>query len=180
MRPRGAPQGLLLIRVYPAEIKPQDFSQHEIYYGLLANLSNTKDIHHLCSGWPCVIARKYLGYPRVLGNKTFITMDSERGGGAKALSPTDWNSWGETQIIWQQGNMGLMERLDQGYLRPVLEHTETNMSRPGIEQASQASTLAKSYSNSLLNCYSEPLHGLLFTPTTRIMIQGPARSAASS
>ncbi len=63
--------------------------------------------------------------------------------------------------------MGLMERLDQGgHIHPLLEHPETNMSWPGIEPgspASQASTLAKSYSNSLLNCYSEPLQSLVYS-----------------
>jgi hypothetical protein len=59
--------------------------------------------------------------------------------------------------------LGLMKRLDQGHLHPLLEHPETNMSRPGIEQASQASNLAKSYSNSLLNCYSEPLQSLVYS-----------------
>jgi hypothetical protein len=58
-----------------------------------------------------------------------------------------------------------MKRLDQGHLQilhPLLEHPETNESWPGIEHgqtASQASTVAKSYSNSLCCCYSEPLHG---------------------
>jgi hypothetical protein len=42
-----------------------------------------------------------------------------------------------------------MERFDQGHLHPLLEHPETNMPRP---PASQASTLAKSYPNSV--CYN--------------------------
>jgi hypothetical protein len=45
-----------------------------------------------------------------------------------------------------------MERPDQGHLHPQLEHPETKMSRPGIKPGSpalQASTLAKSYLNSL-------------------------------
>ncbi len=53
-----------------------------------------------------------------------------------------------------------VKRLNQGHLHPLLEHPETKMSRPGIvprPPASQASTLAKSYSNSLWCCYSEPL-----------------------
>ncbi len=52
-----------------------------------------------------------------------------------------------------------MKRLDKGNLHPLLEHPETNMSLPGIKPgspASQASTLAKSYSNCCSN--SEPLH----------------------
>jgi hypothetical protein len=59
-----------------------------------------------------------------------------------------------------------MERLDQGHLHPLLEHPETNMSRPGNEPgppASQARTLAKSYSNSLFTCYSEPLQSLVYS-----------------
>ncbi len=55
---------------------------------------------------------------------------------------------------------GELKRLDQGHLHPLLEHPETNMSRPGIEPgppASGASTPAKSYSNRLCWCYSEPL-----------------------
>ncbi len=48
----------------------------------------------------------------------------------------------------------IMERLDQGHLHPLLEHPETIEPEP---PASQASTLAKSYSHSLLSCYSEPL-----------------------
>ncbi len=43
-----------------------------------------------------------------------------------------------------------MERLDQGDLTRIREHTETNMSRLGMEPrppASQASTVAKAYSN---------------------------------
>jgi hypothetical protein len=45
-----------------------------------------------------------------------------------------------------------MKRLDLGHLHPLLEHLKTKMSRPGIKPglpASQASTLAKSYSNSV-------------------------------
>ncbi len=55
-----------------------------------------------------------------------------------------------------------MERLDQGHLHPLLEHPETNMSRPGIEPRSPA--LRRSgYSNKELfeqhvNGYSEHLH----------------------
>jgi hypothetical protein len=54
------------------------------------------------------------------------------------------------------------EELDQDHLHPLREHTETNMSRPGIEPgppASQASTPAKRYLNSLFCYYSESLHG---------------------
>jgi hypothetical protein len=46
-------------------------------------------------------------------------------------------------------SLGPMKRLDQGHLQPLQEHPETNMPRPGIKPgppASQASTLAKSYS----------------------------------
>jgi hypothetical protein len=70
-----------------------------------------------------------------------------------------------------------MKRRDQGHLHPLLEHPETNMSRPGIEPvplASQASTLAKSYSNTICCYYSEPilLHknpSLLSVSVTRIL-----------
>jgi hypothetical protein len=46
-----------------------------------------------------------------------------------------------------------MEKLAQSHLHPPLELPETNMSRSGIKPGSpstQASTLAKTYSNSLL------------------------------
>jgi hypothetical protein len=46
-----------------------------------------------------------------------------------------------------------IERLDQGHLHPLIEKPETDMSRPGIERwppQREASTIAKSYSNSLL------------------------------
>jgi hypothetical protein len=48
-------------------------------------------------------------------------------------------------IVRTAHNVGVttMKRLDQDDLHPLLEHPETNMSWP------QASTLAKSYSNSL-------------------------------
>jgi hypothetical protein len=36
-----------------------------------------------------------------------------------------------------------MERLDQGLLHPLLEHPETNMSRPGIEPGPPASHAIK-------------------------------------
>jgi hypothetical protein len=53
-------------------------------------------------------------------------------------------------------NLQIIEGLDQGHLSPLLE---TDMSRPGIERW-EASTLAKSYSNSFLitiqNIYMRP------------------------
>ncbi len=51
----------------------------------------------------------------------------------------------------------VLKRLDQGHIHPLQEHLETNMSQPRIEPGSQASTLAKSYSNIFCYCYSEPL-----------------------
>ncbi len=48
-----------------------------------------------------------------------------------------------------------MKRLDQGHLHPKVE-----LPRPGIEPGPlqwEASTLEKGHSNSLFNCYSEPL-----------------------
>jgi hypothetical protein len=53
----------------------------------------------------------------------------------------------------RQQNKRINERLDQGHLHPLLEQAETDISRPGIEQGPprwEASTLAKSYSNSQL------------------------------
>jgi hypothetical protein len=53
-----------------------------------------------------------------------------------------------------------MERLDQGHLNSLLEHYETNMSRPGIKPwlpVLQASTLTKTFLNSLCCCYLELL-----------------------
>ncbi len=43
-----------------------------------------------------------------------------------------------------------MERLGQGYLHSLVEQLETDMPRPGIKPGWEASTLAKSYLNSLL------------------------------
>jgi hypothetical protein len=53
------------------------------------------------------------------------------------------------EISWY-GKLSTTKRLDQGHLHPLLKHPETNMSRLGIEPrppASQATSLAKSYSN---------------------------------
>ncbi len=36
-------------------------------------------------------------------------------------------------ICTDDSNTNIMKRLDQGHLHPLLEHHETNMSRPGIE-----------------------------------------------
>jgi hypothetical protein len=66
-------------------------------------------------------------------------------------------------ICTDDNNKNIMKRLDLGHLYFLLEHPETNMSRPEIEPgwpASQASTLAKSYSKSFCCCYSEPLYSI--------------------
>ncbi len=75
-----------------------------------------------------------------------------------------------------------MESLDQGHLHYLLQNPETNMSRPGIEPGSQASTLAKNYSNSLCCCYSDSLQYCLypkvsFHPSFLPSPQTPRRSA---
>jgi hypothetical protein len=79
---------------------------------------------------------KFLVYSR--GNKALYVWSFH----TLYLHPKHWKSIQIKSLIY-----GIMERLDQGHLHPLLEHPETNMSRPGIEcasPASQAGTLSKS------------------------------------
>jgi hypothetical protein len=78
-------------------------------------------------------------------------------GFSKICSTLDGFKWSSNSI-----NARSMERLNQGNPYPLLDHPETNMSPPGLgpgSPESQESPLAKSYSNSLYCCCSEPLHG---------------------
>ncbi len=57
-------------------------------------------------------------------------------------------------------NEKFMERLDHGHLHPLLEHRETNMSRPGIEPGSPVAGKysSKELFEQILNIYSEHLY----------------------
>jgi hypothetical protein len=64
--------------------------------------------------------------------------------GLDESSVLDPNIQSRAALIWPDGPLKIssiesMERLDQGYLHPLLEHPETNMSRPGIDPGPPAS-----------------------------------------
>jgi hypothetical protein len=113
---------------------------------------------------------------KIVGIKVFLTIFARSRSGSIPLTNGSVSGSRRPKIMWircirirntacqsvllNYATVTNTERLDQGHLHPSIKHTETDMSRPGLNLrplAPPAGALPKSYCNSLCYCYSKPL-----------------------